>query len=107
MENKKFQPKSKEEEIEILIKDDSVFSNTKNYISSLISDALGHFILPEEERSKLHVEILGDVPIAAERYLSSEKNIDTSYKFSVYFAWYVAQHINAVKGLKRKMDACK
>ncbi|MBU4224022.1 hypothetical protein KJ934_02275 [Patescibacteria group bacterium] len=104
MENKKFQPKSKEEEIEILIKDDSIFSNTKKYISPLISNALDYFILSEEKRSKLYVEILGDVPIAAERYLSSKKNIDASYKFSVYFAWYVAQHINAVKGLKRKMD---
>ncbi|MDO8639590.1 MAG: hypothetical protein Q7R53_01570 [bacterium] len=101
---KKFQSKNQKEEVELIKTDNSEFSKAREYIGKLVEDALGHFELKKEQYDKLYIEILGDIPIAVNRYLNNIKikKTDIDYKFSVYFTWYISQRINAVKNIQKK-----
>lgn len=98
---KLFRPKSREDELSILLNDDPDFRNTKNYLDALILAALNRFEFSLKKRNQLRKELLQEVPVAAERFLSGDQN-QRDFKFSTYFTWYIAQKINKQPNLKRK-----
>jgi hypothetical protein len=89
-----FSPLGRAEEIDILLNDDDEFNATKLYLDSLIMDALSRFQLSDEQLTQLHRQLLDDIPIAARRFLGSEKSMSADYQFCTYFTWYIAERVN-------------
>lgn len=88
--------KTRKEEIAMILDDDASFSNTKKYISVYVKTAVDEkcAYLSKTKQKKLYEEIMADVPIAIERFLVNDRHKKADYKFSTYFSWYMAQHIN-------------
>ncbi|MDQ3808069.1 MAG: hypothetical protein M3298_07880 [Thermoproteota archaeon] len=99
---KLFHPQDRAEELDLLINDDDEFAKTKQYLGNLIADALNRFDLHTDQLTELHQQLLDDVPVAAKRFLGSEKSMNASYKFSTYFTWYIAERVNRIDDLKRR-----
>jgi len=97
-----FKQKSPQNEYNLIQNDSFDFFETKKYLEPLILKSISHFRLPKITQKKLFMEILSDVPIAIKKFLSNKNNIKKRIKFSVYFTWYIAQRINAIKNLKIK-----
>jgi hypothetical protein len=98
---KLFHPRERAEELSLLLDDDTRFTKTKQYLDNLIMDALDHFDLSTEQLIKLREELSNDIPVAAKRFLGSEKSMSATYKFSTYFTWYIADRVNRIEGLQR------
>ncbi len=90
---KKFQPQNKEYEMSLLQKNDPEFEELKKYLKPYIEDALALFSMPKKIYGILYEKLMGDIPVAAKRFLEN-KSMDTDYKFSSYFGWYIGQRIN-------------
>jgi DNA-directed RNA polymerase sigma subunit (sigma70/sigma32) len=99
---KHFSSRIRAEELKILLNDNADFSETKQYLDSLIKDALERFQLSDEQLIQLHHELLEEVSVAARRFLSSKTSMNADYKFSTYFTWYIAERVNRIEGLKRR-----
>lgn len=90
-----FSAKTAEEEYDLIVGDDSNFTQTKRYLEPLISQALNRYQLSEEIRQKLIRDLIFiDIPIAVKRFLSNKENKNSNIKFSTYFTWYIAQRLN-------------
>ncbi len=99
---KLFHPRERAGELDLLLNDDIQFSRTKQYLDDLVTDALNRFDLREDQFTELRQQLLNDVPIAAERFLGSEKSMNATYRFSTYFTWYIAERVNGIEGLQRR-----
>lgn len=88
----KFKPKTKHEEFELLLQNNE-FSELKKYLSPLILGALKKFSFKKQKLDRIYNELINDVPIAVSRYLGNKKNIESDYKFSTYFTWYISERI--------------
>lgn len=88
--------KNREEEIGMIKNDDTNFSNTKKYIGVLVKVAIEDKCsdLSKIKQKQLYEDIMADVPVAVERFVENERDKKVDYKFSTYFTWYIAQHIN-------------
>lgn len=102
VQNKGLSQDERQKQIRILLSDDESFSTTKEYLKPLILKSLSHFELTGAQHQSLLNQLLGDVRIAANRYLGTDRHIDADYKFSTYFTWYIAQRINKTQNLKRR-----
>jgi len=104
--NKKFQSQSREYEINLLQKGDPEFEDMVEYLKPLVEDALARFSMPRQVYNQLYKDIMNDIPIAVERFLKSEKSMNSDYKFSVYFSWYISERVNNIDDelIKRKAD---
>ena len=100
--SKLFKPLNKEQEREILTRDDERFSATTAYIENLILTALSRFTADEGEKTIALKNLKLVIPIAAQRYLGESKNKE--YKFSTYFTWYIHEEIEKYnwKGVDEK-----
>lgn len=91
----RFQPKTTEEEYELVSNDDYNFTQTKRYLEPLISQIINRYKLPEKIYQKLNRDLIFiDIPTAAKRFLGNEVNKKENIKFSTYFTWYIAQRLN-------------
>lgn len=87
-----FHPLSIQQERDILIHDDEVFSRTRSYIEPLILSAIRR--IPEEgRRNQTFRNLMAQIPIAAKRYL--ENPAKEEHKFSTYFTWYIHEEFKA------------
>ncbi len=69
------------------------FSNTKFFLSPIISNAVQRKIKKEEHQKILQDLLNSQIKIAADRYLENF-NDKVSYTFPTYFTWYIAEEIN-------------
>jgi len=93
MENYEFKLLSRDEELEILEKDDKSFTRTTKYLEPWITQVLKKQNLDDGKFAKLYAELISDISVAARRFLENYTP-DKTYKFSTYFGWYIAQRIN-------------
>jgi hypothetical protein len=97
----KFKKMPVREEKAMLISDWPKFKRTKKYLVPLIEAALGRFSVSSGKKELLSRKILGDLPIAAHRYLNDKKS-GRGYGFAAYFTWYIARRIDEDGELKKK-----
>jgi hypothetical protein len=96
-------PKDKEYELSLLLKADPEFRELSEYLDVYIKLVLGKFEMPQEIFERLYLELHGDIPVAAEKYLQSDAR-KKDYKFSTYFSWYISERLNKQKELRRKAE---
>lgn len=97
-----FQPRGLSEELQLLLSDESDFSNTTRYIGGLIDQVLARFVMTPEQRGEIRVALIMDIPVAAHRYLRTKRDISGAYPFSTYFTWYISERVNGANLLKKK-----
>lgn len=97
MNEELFQAKTSREEFEMILSDKGDFKTIRQYLDPLIRNALQKkkFGFADEIKERLHKEIINDIPIAVERFIGNKNPTEKNIQFSVYFAWYIAQRINA------------
>jgi hypothetical protein len=88
-----FVPLTKQEELALLRNDDEQFSKTASYLDGLIRSALDRFSFSTAVFRRIHKALLRDVAVAARRFLDNPKNINSSYRFSTYFTWYISERL--------------
>jgi len=90
-----FRPKSKDEELEILVKDDDNFTNAENYLKPLIHKIMKRHGFDEKDK-KVYMKITEAMRTAAKFYLS-KGGVKEEYKFSTYFSWWAIETIKREK----------
>ena len=85
-------PKSREEELDILVNDDKDFTNTIEYLRGLIYKIMKKYNLNEEDEEKNYKKIIEFLPKIVNNYLSKGEE-KRDYKFSTYFTWWAKEII--------------
>ncbi len=97
MSDIRFQSKTPREEIELILSDKGDFKIVEQYLEPLVKGAIRNrkFGFTQDIEKSLFEEIMSDIPIAIERFISSKNSTKENAKFSVYFTWYIGERINA------------
>ncbi|OGM93127.1 hypothetical protein A2333_00660 [Candidatus Wolfebacteria bacterium RIFOXYB2_FULL_49_7] len=97
MDYLQFQSKTPREELELILSGRGDFPIIQQYLEPLIKNALQKkkFGFDDITRDRLYAEIIGDIPVAVEKFLSNKNPVDKNISFSTYFTWYIGQRINA------------
>lgn len=98
MDQQKFQPKTPQEELDMILFDKGDFQPMKEYLEPLINDALndGKLALDGETKKLLYGEIVGDIPVALGTFFSDKEAKDKNMSFSTYFMQYITDRIQPV-----------
>lgn len=89
-----FVPLGVDEELALLKRDVPTFTETAMYVAPLVALAVTRLSLGPRERQSLTRDLLGEVPIAASRFLR-HYTPGREYRFAVYFTWYISQRLRA------------
>lgn len=98
MDQQKFQPKTAQEELDMILFDKGDFQAIKEYLEPLINDALDDkkLGLDADTRKLLHGEIVGDIPVALGTFFTDKDAKDKNMSFSTYFSQYIAERVDTL-----------
>jgi hypothetical protein len=97
MSDLRFQSKSPREELDIILSDKGDFQVVRAYLEPLIKNSIHKkkFSFNEVIEKRLFEEIVSDIPVALDKFLAGKNATEKGMSFSVYFTWYIGEHINA------------
>jgi hypothetical protein len=97
MDQRTFEPKTPQEELDMILFDKGDFQSIKEYLEPLIADALDEKKLgfDEETKNRLHGQIAADIPVALGTFFTDKEAKDKNMSFSIYFTQYITERINA------------